>query len=54
MQYRLSEGAPYGLITSADTKINLGNPLVASLKLWSPRPLQSSTRRHAVEQTEDS
>ncbi|XP_076466022.1 mucosa-associated lymphoid tissue lymphoma translocation protein 1-like [Babylonia areolata] len=50
MRYRLPGRYDYEI--SKDTQIDLQLPLVAGLKLWSPRPVQSSFR-HAVEQTEE-
>lgn len=52
MRYRLPGSSPYNYEYSKDTQIDLQLPLVAGLKLWSPRPVQSSFR-HAVEQTEE-
>jgi len=53
MRYCLPGSQPYDYIISKDTQIDLQLPLVAGLKLWSPRPIQPSTMRHAVEQTEE-
>lgn len=54
MQYRLPDSGPELLTTTSkeDTQVDLHFPLVANLKLWSPRP-QPPMRRDAVEQTED-
>lgn len=54
MRYRLPGSRPTEYIISKDTQIDLQLPLVASLKLWKPRPkVQPQSTRHAVEQTED-
>lgn len=53
MRYRLQGRGPYDYIISKDTSIDLQRPLVANLKLWCPRPMQPSSGRHAVEQTEE-
>lgn len=53
MRYRLPGSGPYDYTISKDTSIDLQRPLVANLRLWCPRPLQQSSGRHAVEQTEE-